>query len=230
MIVLPNLPVSVSVAPSMNPICAGTPVTFTATPAYGGLTPSYQWEVNGVNVGTDSSAYSYIPNNGDQVTCSLTSSEACTTGNSAISNQVVMIVNPLTPVDISIFPSANPFCMGNSVTFTATPTNGGTNPVYQWIWNGVDVGINSSTYTFTPVDNDSIRCVMTSNRACVSNNPASSNKIILSGTLAPVVTFTSCFDTITTLNAKPIRLKGGIPLNGTYSGPGVNSATGVFTP
>lgn len=44
------------------------------------------------------------------------------------------------------------------------------------------------------------------------------------------MTFTSCFDTITTLNAKPIKLKGGIPLNGTYSGPGVNSTTGVFTP
>jgi len=52
----------------------------------------------------------------------------------------------------------------------------------------------------------------------------------MSGTLAPIVTFTSCFDTITTVNAKPIKLKGGIPLGGTYSGPGVNSLTGVFTP
>jgi uncharacterized protein (TIGR02145 family) len=71
---------------------------------------------------------------------------------------------------------------------------------------------------------------MTSNLSCVSGNPASSNKIILSGALAPVVTFTACFDTITTLNAKPIKLKGGIPLNGIYSGPGVNPATGLFTP
>jgi uncharacterized protein (TIGR02145 family) len=46
----------------------------------------------------------------------------------------------------------------------------------------------------------------------------------------PVVTFNSCFDTLTTLNAKPIKLNGGIPLGGTYSGPGVNPATGVFTP
>ena len=49
-------------------------------------------------------------------------------------------------------------------------------------------------------------------------------------TTPPVVTFSSCFDTITTLNAKPIRLKGGIPLGGTYSGPGVDPVTGVFTP
>jgi hypothetical protein len=70
---------------------------------------------------------------------------------------------------------------------------------------------------------------MTSNMACVTGNPASSAEIIMSGTLASVVTFTSCFDTITAINAKPIRLKGGIPLGGTYSGPGVNSGTGIFT-
>jgi uncharacterized protein (TIGR02145 family) len=39
----------------------------------------------------------------------------------------------------------------------------------------------------------------------------------------PFVTFTRCFDSVTTTNAKPIKLKGGIPLGGTYSGPGVSS-------
>jgi uncharacterized protein (TIGR02145 family) len=52
----------------------------------------------------------------------------------------------------------------------------------------------------------------------------------MSGTLASVVTFTPCFDTITSTNAKPIKLKGGIPLGGIYSGPGVNSITGFFNP
>ena len=46
----------------------------------------------------------------------------------------------------------------------------------------------------------------------------------------PNISFISCFDTITTINANPIKLKGGIPLGGTYSGPGVNSLTGIFTP
>jgi uncharacterized protein (TIGR02145 family) len=71
---------------------------------------------------------------------------------------------------------------------------------------------------------------MTSNLACVTGNPATSAEIIMSGNLAPIVTFTSCFDTITTVSAKPIKLKGGIPLGGTYSGPGVNSLTGIFNP
>jgi uncharacterized protein (TIGR02145 family) len=80
------------------------------------------------------------------------------------------------------------------------------------------------------MNGDSVRCIMQSNLACVTGNPASSAEIIMSGTLAPIVTFTSCFDTITTVNAKPIKLKGGIPLGGTYSGSGVNSLTGTFNP
>ena len=64
---------------------------------------------------------------------------------------------------------------------------------------------------------------MTSNLACVTGSPASSAKIIMIGTLAPVVTFTTCFDTVTTTNAKPFKLKGGIPLGGTYSGAGVTN-------
>jgi uncharacterized protein (TIGR02145 family) len=141
-----------------------------------------------------------------------------------------MIENTGFPAGVTIAASSNPFCPGASVTFSATPTNGGGNPTYLWKVNGVTVGGNSSSYTFNPVTGDSVRCIMNSNLSCVTGNPASSAKIILSGTLAPIVSFTPCFDTVTTLNAKPIKLKGGIPLGGTYSGPGVNPATGVFTP
>jgi uncharacterized protein (TIGR02145 family) len=45
---------------------------------------------------------------------------------------------------------------------------------------------------------------------------------------APVVSFTACFDTITTVNAKPIKLRGGIPLGGSYTGAGVSA--GIFYP
>ena len=230
MVVNPNLLVSVSITSSSNPFCAGSSVTFTATPNNGGTPPSYQWKVNGIGVGSDNQVYSYFPNNGDVVTCVLNSNIACPVGNPATSNAITMIVNSNLPAGVTITATSNPFCPGSSVTFTATPSNGGSTPAYQWKVNGNNVGINSSTYTYNPINNDSIRCVMTSNLSCVTGNPASSSKIIMSGTLAPIVSFTSCFDTITTINAKPIKLKGGIPLGGTYSGPGVNSLTGVFHP
>jgi uncharacterized protein (TIGR02145 family) len=168
--------------------------------------------------------------NNDVVSCVLTSYELCITNSPALSNQILMIeVNNL-PAGVSITTSSNPFCPGSSVTFLATPTNGGTTPSYLWKVNGITVGTNSNTYSYNPQNGDSVRCIMTSNLSCVTGNPASSAKIIMSGTLASIVTFTSCFDTITTINAKPIKLKGGIPLGGTYSGPGVNSLTSVYTP
>ncbi len=228
--VSPLLPVSITISPSANPFCVGSLVTFTATPTNGGTTPSYQWKVNGINTGTNNSTYTYNPSNGDQVSCILNSSELCASGNPASSIILTMIQNNSLPAGVSIAASSNPFCPGSSVTFTATPINGGSAPAFQWIVNGANAGTNSSLFTYNPANNDSIRCVMTSNLSCVTGNPASSNKIIMSGTLAPIVTFTSCIDTITTINAKPIKLKGGIPLGGVYSGPGVNSLTGIYTP
>ncbi len=230
MTVNPNLPVSISITASSNPFCQGSSITFTATPTNGGATPAYQWQVNGVNAGSGASTYTYNPAGGDIVTCILTSSLNCTTGNPATSNSITMVVNSNLPAGVTIAASSNPFCPGSLVTFTATPVNGGTAPAYQWKVNGANVGTNSPTYSNHPNNGDSVRCVMTSNLGCVINNPASSTEIIMSGTLAPFVTFTPCNDTITTLIAQPIKLKGGIPLGGTYSGPGVNPLTGIFTP
>jgi uncharacterized protein (TIGR02145 family) len=228
MIVNPNLPVSVSISVSANPFCQGNSVTFTANPTNGGTNPSYQWKVNGVNVGPDNPVYTYYPSSGDLVSCIMTSNFSCPTGNPSTSNTITMIQNNNVLAGVSILASTNPFCPGNSVTFTATPANGGTNPSYQWKVNGVNAGTNSSIYVYNPVNNDSVRCIMTSNLNCVSGNPASSGKIIMNGTLASVVTFPACFDTITTTNAQPFKLKGGIPLGGTYSGAGVTN--GIYYP
>ena len=85
--------VSITANPS-GPICSSTNVTFTATPTNPGTTPIYQWKKNGTNVGTNITTYS---NNslisGDQITCRLTSSVSCATGNPATSNIITMTVN-----------------------------------------------------------------------------------------------------------------------------------------
>jgi uncharacterized protein (TIGR02145 family) len=230
--ILPLLPVSVTVAPSQNPVCAGSPITFTATPVNGGTSPGYQWKVNASNAGNASNAtFSYNPVSGDLVSCILTSSETCTSGNPASCIPFPVSVLPLLPVSVAIDASANPFCPGTPVTFTATPVNGGTSPGYQWKVNASNANnATNAVYTYNPVSNDLVSCILTSDLACVTSNPATSPSITMSEMAAPNVSFTSCFDTVTYVNAQPIRLKGGLPPGGTYSGPGVNSITGIFTP
>ncbi len=90
-------PVSVSITPSTNMICAGTLVTFTAHPVNGGTNPAYQWRVNGSDVGTNQAVFSYVPAANDVVTCVLTSSlpSPCLSGNPATSGPVAMVVYPL---------------------------------------------------------------------------------------------------------------------------------------
>ncbi|MCX6303626.1 MAG: hypothetical protein NT040_01535 [Bacteroidetes bacterium] len=181
MMVNPLLPASVSIAASVNPVCAGNSVMFTATPVNGGTTPAYQWKVNGTSVtGATNSTYSFVPANGNAITCTLTSNATCTTGNPASSNTITMTVNPLLPVSVSVVASAITVCAGTSVTFTATPVNGGTTPAYQWKVNGTSVtGATNSTYSFLPVNGNTITCILTSNATCTTGNPATSNAITM---------------------------------------------------
>ncbi len=214
----PNLPVSVSISASANPFCQGATVTFTAAPTNGGGTPSYQWKVNGIGIGPDNPVYSFSPNNGDVVSCVMHSSIACPIGNPASSNTITMVENTNSPVSVSINATANPVCSGTSVTFTATPTNGGTIPVYYWKVNGINVGINNPVYTYSPPNGDIILCILTSNLFCASANPATSNtitmtvnpnlpvSIAINASANPV-----CAGTLVTFTASPIN-QGTLPI------------------
>ncbi len=89
---------------------------------------------------------------------------------------VVVGSTPKDPVSVTITPSvAGSFCPGTSVTFTANPVNGGTNPVYQWKLNGNPVGNNQPTYTNNSLQNgDKVTVTLTSDIRCTSGNPATS--------------------------------------------------------
>jgi hypothetical protein len=146
-----GVPASVSVSPAPNDsICVGTIVNFTATPTNGGTNPSYQWQKNGLNVGINSPLYTGAGLlNGDIITVIMTvGTNICTSTPTATSAPINMYV--ATPTIPTVTIVANPgttACVDEAVTFTATPTNGGTNPAYQWRVNGVNVGTNSDTYT-----------------------------------------------------------------------------------
>src|SRR5207247_2065904 len=161
-------------------ICAGSSITFTATPTNGGTTPTYQWQVNGVNAGTNSPIFtsSSLANN-DQVTVIMTSNASCTTTSTATSN-VITITTRSEERRVGNNGSSTTICSGSSITFTATPTNGGTTPTYQWQVNGVNAGTNSPTFTSGSLaNNDQVTVIMTSNASCTTTSTATSNVITI---------------------------------------------------
>ena len=168
----PELAVSVSIGASANPVCAGIEVTFTASPLNEGSNPHYQWKVDGSDAGTDSPTFAYVPDDGDLVTCTLTSDVSCPTGNPALSNTITMVVNPLNAVSVLVEASATSICPFDMVTYTANPTNEGSDPAYQWKINGFNVGTNSPTFMYPPSMGEQLTVVMTSNITCPTGNPA----------------------------------------------------------
>jgi gliding motility-associated-like protein len=203
---------SVSISTPTTAICAGTPVTFTATPTNGGTAPAYQWKVNGANAGTNSPTFTTSTlTNGQVVTCVMTSNLGGVTGNPATSNAITITVTPSVTPSVSISTPTTTICAGASVTFTATPANGGTTPSYQWKVGATNVGTNSPTYTTSTLTNGQVvSCVMTSNATCASPSSATSNTITItvSGTVTPSVsisapTTTICAGTPLTFTATP---------------------------
>jgi uncharacterized protein YjdB len=97
-----NLVPAITVAASANPVVSGIPVTFTSSVLHGGVSPQYQWRVNGNPFsGATNAAFTYNPVNGDIVSCMMTSSSLCVFPLQATSNQVVMNVTGL-PANLAL--------------------------------------------------------------------------------------------------------------------------------
>ena len=188
-------------------VCAGTPVTYTAsTNVIGG---TYRWHVNGVPAGTGSS-YTYTPANGDIVMCTgYIPTGSCYTTDSAQSNVITMAVTPyVTPIVSITGPST--VCAGVVVTDTVhTNVMGGT---YQWLVNGVNAG-TADTFIYTPTHGDHIICTFTAPVGCYS--PAAVNSNTVTMTVNPNL------DPLTGVTVAATTVCAGVPV--TYHAHGINS-------
>lgn len=183
---------SVSIEVSENPVCEGINAIFTATPivsSSGTYTLTYQWTVNGIDQGTNSSTFTYTPVNEDYVTCELTIDHGFIV--SAISDPINMTVNPNLPVSVIIASSSTEVCAGEPVTLTATPTNEGSTPSYQWFVNGVEQSETNPEFTYSPENLDAVTCMLTSSESCVTGNPATSESLTLTVNPLPVASITA---------------------------------------
>jgi gliding motility-associated-like protein len=197
----PNLVPNVTISANINSvICYGTPMIYTTSISNGGATPHYQWMINGINTGNDTSVFSSSTiDSGDVISVILTSNALCVLPPQDTSNLITTLVDPVLTPAVSI--SANPpgqFCDGAVITYTASSFNEGLTPVYQWQVNGSNVSTNSNTYIIDQLqNNDTLQCILTSSVHCPFVNPVSSNLIIIDRLppLVPIVDGTDelCF-------------------------------------
>lgn len=174
---------TINIYPSPNDtICDGKQVTFVAVVSNAGSSPQYQWLKNGVAIpGATAAAYPATGAvTGDAYSCRLIpgSGGSCTAPIS--SNLIpVTVLSYLAPsVTISVSPDSVVW-EWLPVTFTATATDAGLTPQYQWKRNGNDIiGATSSIWSTNSLfDNDVISCDVTSTYICPQPPVVNSNAI-----------------------------------------------------
>ncbi len=159
-------PSAVSITPSgPTSFCSGGSVVLGASTGTGYI---YQWKKGGVNIpGAITSTYTATATGNYTVVVSYPG------GCSATSAAVAVTVGTSGRPSVAISPSKSALCAGDSVSFTAMPTLGGTAPTYLWYVNGTFIPGVGAVYKYPPTNGDRITVVMTSNYLCADTNKAS---------------------------------------------------------
>jgi hypothetical protein len=121
-------------------------------------------------------------------------------------------------VSISASPS-NTICANAPVTFTAVNSNSIPTASYQWKKNGINVGINSITYTDASLaGGDQLTCTISSAATCVSPASAISNTITMTVNALPANPVITPAGPIAACPGVPVVLSVQSPQGGfTYS-------------
>jgi hypothetical protein len=239
-IVNPVVAPGVTISSSATTFCDATSVTFTATPQYGGDTPTYQWKINGTNAGTNSGSFvtsSLV--DGDVVTVDMTSSEECPSPSTATSNSIEVAVLGYETPSISIGIASTSICEGDLITVTSIPLFGGGLPTFEWQVNGVSTGDADSSFTsFALANGDQVRCIFTSDYLCTTSAVDTSNTITFTVVTPPQVDAGS---SLTTCGTTPFTFANGATNSNTISiawtengagsiTAGANTLTPTYTP
>lgn len=101
------------------------------------------------------------------------------------SDEMMVTKPPLATVSIAANPSALTIT-NNAMTFTATATNAGATPQYQWYLNNNAVGTNSTTYVNSNLRiGDVIKCIISSSVPCQLTATTESNNITVTRACSP---------------------------------------------
>ena len=204
-VINPTISPTVTITSSATNICTGTQVSFTATAANAGNSPTYQWLLNSTKVGTNSPVYSsssFV--NNDAVNCVVSASVPCAVG-TGTSNIIVLNVSAVvTPT----FDAIGPLCQNSTVPVLPLTSKEG----ITGTWSPASINTSAfgtTTYKFTP----------SSEANC--STPASLNVTIVSSISPtfPTIADSYCLNDIAP--ALPPASKEGV--NGTWSPASINT-------
>ncbi len=190
-----NIPVANFAANTTN-ICDGATVSFSDSSS--NSPTSWTWSISpgthsftgGTNANSQNPQVQFNAPGSYQVSLTATNSHGSDIETKSNYIQVDALLSP----SVTISGNANSWCTGQTATFTAIPTNGGTNPNYQWKVNGTNTGSNSATFSSSSLNNgDLVSVELTSNASCLSSISATSNTITANITplVSPTVSISS---------------------------------------
>ena len=182
--------------------CNCTTITFNATVSNAGGSPTYQWKVNGINVGTNAPLYKSLAlKEGDVITCAYSDNSVCTADATVISNSIRISSGNGAVPSVTIAAPAVVVCKGAAVIFTANALNAGASPFYQWKVNNINAGTNNSIFTSSTLSNgDIVTCSIKTDPifTCAASTTANSNSIVMqvADQAVPSITIAASAETI----------------------------------
>ncbi|WP_276479815.1 WD40/YVTN/BNR-like repeat-containing protein [Paraflavitalea pollutisoli] len=169
----------VAVQTTNNTICKGATVQFNALSYFLGQTPTYQWQLNGINVGSNTDTYvTDSLKNGDGVSLSVVNDNVCASVPVTHSNKVYMTVMEKVNATISI-EGGTIVNAGEKATVNALPTNAGTGYRVTWQdstgvpgWQDLPASGSPLSYEYRPQKSgDKVRAKLFLTLECAANNP-----------------------------------------------------------
>ncbi len=169
-IVMPLISIQSTAEDSANTICDQANVTFVASAEFTGLSPTYQWQINGSNAAGSNNSPAFTTSslaNGDAVTCVVTSSLACAVGEKDTSNAIVVTV-----IDIpQLSCAADSFVTDAPTYFNSQVISGGLAPyTFSWDFGDFTQGTGDSVaHIFIEDGTYMVNLEVTDANGCASN-------------------------------------------------------------
>ncbi len=105
----------------------------------------------------------------------VSATNATTGCQAGMTGSTTINVLPILIPHVNVTPSiAGTVCVGQTVSFSASPINGGATPTYQWKVNGISAGVGS-TYSYIPLNGDVVTAMITSTAQCAHPDTGSTS-------------------------------------------------------